>query len=116
MAFQPYFDAGFPHGFDQRIKASNGLRRLLPRFRIVIGVQLSQAVRTYSMRELCLGVRLEITLQRLPRVPLIPDSLAGSTNGKQPAEKLHLFERLLQFGNQTLPLQQDFLGGSNVRG
>ena len=51
---------------------------------------------------------------RAPRHCVIQDSFTGSTDGKQTAKNLHLFECLPQFGDQALAFQEMLFDGSNV--
>ena len=49
--------------------------------RVVVGIEFSDAVRAQSVREFRLGVGLNVTLQGLPGLVLIPNSFARSTDG-----------------------------------
>ena len=67
---------------------------------VILGIEFSQAVWTYSVSEFRFGMGLKITFQDLPLVALIPDLLAVRADWQQTAQHLYLIESLLELDDR----------------
>ena len=63
----------------------------------LVGLKLGNAIRTYAVAEVGVGVRRNVTLHVGPFSGFGPDPLAPSANGEESFERPHFRQRFLKF-------------------